>query len=127
MGARTANFDQNNDLVFDKGTVDFSPVRSLTPCPPLGMNFLPRRFSRDRSVTSEVSDFYGRQPVQIARSTAMAVAVPYLHSAIWANRAGWLRMDSDLTPKRRNFLRRIKPKSVRLQVLGVVMVLIVFV
>jgi hypothetical protein len=27
--ARTANFDQNNDLVFDKGTVDFSPVRSI--------------------------------------------------------------------------------------------------
>jgi hypothetical protein len=36
-------------------------------------------------------------------------------------------MGSDLTPKRSNFLRRIKPKSVRLQVLGVVMVLIVLV
>src|SRR5713101_5538220 len=29
-GARIANFDDNNDLVFDKGTVDFSPVRSIT-------------------------------------------------------------------------------------------------
>src|SRR5258706_3916433 len=116
MGARTANFDQNNDLVFDKGTVDFSPVRSLTPCPPLGMNFLPRRFSRDRSVTSEVSDFYGRQPVQIASSTAMAVAVPYLHSAISANRAGWLRMESQSTPQRRNFIRRVKPKCLRVHV-----------
>jgi len=31
--ARTANFDQNNDLVFNAGTVDFSPVRSVTPGP----------------------------------------------------------------------------------------------
>jgi hypothetical protein len=31
--ARTANLDQNGDLVFDKGTVDFSPVRSITPGP----------------------------------------------------------------------------------------------
>ncbi|HEV3202070.1 MAG TPA: hypothetical protein VGZ73_29430 [Bryobacteraceae bacterium] len=38
--ARTANLDQNGDLVFDKGTVDFSPVRSLTPGPP-GMEFPP--------------------------------------------------------------------------------------
>ncbi|HEV3198574.1 MAG TPA: hypothetical protein VGZ73_11715, partial [Bryobacteraceae bacterium] len=31
--ARTANLDQNGNLVFDKGTVDFSPVRSITPGP----------------------------------------------------------------------------------------------
>jgi hypothetical protein len=31
--ARTANFDQNNDLVFDAGTVDFSPVRNIVPGP----------------------------------------------------------------------------------------------
>ena len=32
--ARTANFDANNDLVFDKGTVDFSPVQEHKPrCP----------------------------------------------------------------------------------------------
>jgi hypothetical protein len=31
--SRTANLDQNGDLVFDKGTVDFSPVRSVTPGP----------------------------------------------------------------------------------------------
>lgn len=30
-GARSANFDQNNDLVFDKGTVDFRPERNITP------------------------------------------------------------------------------------------------
>jgi hypothetical protein len=38
--ARTANLDQNGNLVFDKGTVDFSPVRSITPGPP-GQEFPP--------------------------------------------------------------------------------------
>src|SRR6202795_2856801 len=38
--ARTANLDQNGDLVFDKGTVDFSPVRSITPGP-AGQEFPP--------------------------------------------------------------------------------------
>lgn len=31
--ARTANFDANGDLVFDAGTVNFSPVRSIVPGP----------------------------------------------------------------------------------------------
>ena len=39
--ARTANLDQNGDLVFDKGTVDFSPVRSITPGP-VGSEFPPK-------------------------------------------------------------------------------------
>jgi hypothetical protein len=38
--ARTAYFDQNNDLVFNAGTVDFSPVRSITPGP-VGQEFPP--------------------------------------------------------------------------------------
>jgi hypothetical protein len=38
--ARTANLDQNGDLVFDKGTVDFTPVRSISPGP-LGREFPP--------------------------------------------------------------------------------------
>src|ERR1700722_12005201 len=42
-GARTANFDANNDLVFDRGTVDFSPVRSITPGP-VGAEFPPVAF-----------------------------------------------------------------------------------
>ncbi|MBV8841742.1 MAG: hypothetical protein JO307_02925 [Bryobacterales bacterium] len=29
--SRTANLDQNGDLIFDQGTVDFSPVRSVSP------------------------------------------------------------------------------------------------
>src|SRR5258707_729532 len=28
-----ANLDQNGNLIFEKGTVDFSPVRSVTPGP----------------------------------------------------------------------------------------------
>jgi hypothetical protein len=40
-GARTANLDQNGNLVFDKGTVDFSPVRSIVPGPP-GAEFPPQ-------------------------------------------------------------------------------------
>jgi hypothetical protein len=38
--ARTANFDQNNDLVFNAGTVDFSPVRNIVPGP-VGQEFPP--------------------------------------------------------------------------------------
>jgi hypothetical protein len=41
--ARTANFDFNNDLVFDGGTVDFSPIRSVTPGPP-GSEFPPTAY-----------------------------------------------------------------------------------
>ena len=42
--ARTANFDQNNDLVFDAGTVDFSPIRSISPGP-VGQEFPPTAFN----------------------------------------------------------------------------------
>ena len=34
VGARTANFDDQGNLVFDNGTVDFSPVRNIVPGPP---------------------------------------------------------------------------------------------
>lgn len=32
-GARTANFNKNGELIFDQGTVDFSPVRRIVPGP----------------------------------------------------------------------------------------------
>jgi len=38
--ARTANFDSNNDLVFNKGTVNFSPTRKVVPGP-AGAEFPP--------------------------------------------------------------------------------------
>jgi hypothetical protein len=37
---RTANFDDQGNLVFDQGTVNFSPVRSIVPGPP-GAEFPP--------------------------------------------------------------------------------------
>ena len=40
VGARTANLDVNGNLVFDKGTVDFSPVRKLV-AGPAGHEFPP--------------------------------------------------------------------------------------
>lgn len=42
-GARTASFDSSNSLVFDKGTVDFKPVRSVT-AGPSGAEFPPSAF-----------------------------------------------------------------------------------
>src|SRR6266850_2159411 len=39
--ARIANLDENGNLVFDRGTVDFSPVRSIVPGPP-GAEFPPQ-------------------------------------------------------------------------------------
>lgn len=38
--ARTANFDDNGNLIFDKGTVDFTPDRDVVPGPP-GAEFPP--------------------------------------------------------------------------------------
>jgi hypothetical protein len=38
--ARTANFDDNGNLIFDKGTVDFTPDRNVVPGPP-GAEFPP--------------------------------------------------------------------------------------
>jgi hypothetical protein len=34
VGARTGNLDANGAIVFDRGTVDFAPERSVTPGPP---------------------------------------------------------------------------------------------
>ena len=42
-GARKAVLDENGDLVFDAGTVDFSPVRSITPGP-AGAEFPPTAY-----------------------------------------------------------------------------------
>jgi len=39
--ARTANFDDQGNLIFDKGTVDFSPVRKIVPGRP-GAEFPPK-------------------------------------------------------------------------------------
>jgi hypothetical protein len=55
--ARTANLDQNGDLVFDKGTVDFSPVRSITPGPP-ALNSLRPRPSPEQSAIKTIARLF---------------------------------------------------------------------
>lgn len=54
--ARTANLDQNGDLVFDKGKVDFTPVRSITPGPP-GNEFPPTAFQPGSIGDADYSPF----------------------------------------------------------------------
>eukprot|EP00850_Spirogloea_muscicola_P001133 SM000004S15003 [mRNA] locus=s4:692209:694617:+ [translate_table: standard] len=50
LGARVANFDGNNRLVFNSGTVDFTPVHSITPG--ISPNFFPPRNSTPGSMGS---------------------------------------------------------------------------
>jgi hypothetical protein len=54
--ARTANLDQNGDLIFDQGTVDFSPLRSITPGP-AGSEFPPSAFQPGAVGDSNYSPF----------------------------------------------------------------------
>jgi hypothetical protein len=44
LAARTGNLDANGDIVFDKGTVDFSPKRNIVPGP-AGAEFPPKSFA----------------------------------------------------------------------------------
>jgi len=68
--ARTANFDQNNDLVFDAGTVDFSPVRSVTPGPS-GSEFPPTAYAPGSIGDANYSPF-----VQIANAAGVIYNAP---------------------------------------------------
>ena len=68
--ARTANLDQNGDLVFDKGTVDFSPVRSITPGP-VGNEFPPTAFQPGSVGDRDYSPF-----VQIANAAGVIYNAP---------------------------------------------------
>jgi hypothetical protein len=42
--ARTGNLDSNGDIVFDKGTVNFAPLRNIVPGP-AGQEFPPKSFA----------------------------------------------------------------------------------
>jgi hypothetical protein len=68
--ARTANLDQNGDLVFDAGTVDFSPVRSITPGPP-GNEFPPTAFQAGAVGDANYSPF-----VQVVNSGGVIYNAP---------------------------------------------------
>ena len=68
--ARAANFDQNDDLVFNAGTVDFSPVRSITPGP-AGSEFPPTASQPGAVGDSNYSPF-----VQVANAGGVIYNAP---------------------------------------------------
>jgi hypothetical protein len=67
---RTANIDQNADLVFDAGTVDFSPVRSVQPGPP-GNEFPPVAYAPGAIGDANYSPY-----VQIANAAGVIYNAP---------------------------------------------------
>lgn len=67
---RTANIDQNADLVFNAGTVDFSPVRSVTPGP-AGSEFPPTDYQ-----PGEIGDPNYSPYVQIANAGGVIYNAP---------------------------------------------------
>jgi hypothetical protein len=77
--ARTANLDQNGDLVFDKGTVDFSPVRSITPGPQ-GSEFPPTAFQPGAVGDKDYSPF-----VQILNAGGVIYNAPIVAFNVNAN------------------------------------------
>jgi hypothetical protein len=77
--ARTANLDQNGNLVFDKGTVDFSPVRSITPGP-VGQEFPPTAFQPGAVGDKDYSPF-----VQIVNAGGVIYNAPIVAFGVNAN------------------------------------------
>jgi hypothetical protein len=77
--ARTANLDQNGDLVFDKGTVDFSPVRSITPGP-VGQEFPPTAAQPGSIGDKDYSPF-----VQILNAAGVIYNAPIVAFGVDAN------------------------------------------
>jgi len=77
--ARTANLDQNGDLVFDKGTVDFSPVRSITPGP-VGHEFPPSAFQPGSVGDANYSPF-----VQVLNAAGVIYNAPMVAFNVNAN------------------------------------------
>jgi len=77
--SRTANLDQNGDLVFDKGSVDFSPVRSITPGP-VGQEFPPTAFQPGAVGDKDYSPF-----VQIVNAGGTIYNAPIVAFGVNAN------------------------------------------
>jgi hypothetical protein len=90
-GARTANFDQNNDLVFDKGTVDFSPVRSITPGP-AGHEFPPVAFQ-----PGSVGDKDYSPLVQIVNAAGVVYNAPIVAFNVTADQINFPNGNVDYT------------------------------
>jgi hypothetical protein len=77
--ARTANIDQNADLVFNAGTVDFSPVRSISPGPS-GSEFPPSAFQPGAVGDANYSPY-----VQIANAGGVIYNAPIVAFNVNAN------------------------------------------
>ncbi len=71
-GARTANFDENNDLVFDAGGVDFSPVRTVVPGP------ADRPFPPQSAQAGSVGDRNYSPLVKVANSGGIVFNAPII-------------------------------------------------
>lgn len=89
--ARTANFDQNNDLVFDKGTVDFSPVRSIVPGPP-GQEFPPVAFQPGAVGDSDYSPL-----VQVVNAAGVIYNAPIVAFNVGADQIDFPNGNVDYT------------------------------
>ncbi len=77
--ARPANLDLNGDLVFDRGTVDFSPVRSIT-AGPVGSEFPPAAATPGEVGDSDYSPF-----VQIVNAGDVIYNAPIVAFDVNAN------------------------------------------
>src|SRR6266446_6112053 len=89
--ARTANLDQNGNLVFDKGTVDFSPVRSITPGP-VGQEFPPTAFQPGAVGDKDYSPF-----VQIVNAGGVIYNAPIVAFGVNANEISFPNGNVDYT------------------------------
>jgi len=78
-GARTANLDQNGDLVFNAGTVDFSPIRSITTGP-AGAEFPPKAYQ-----PGEVGDANYSPYVQVMNGGGVIYNAPIVAFNVNAN------------------------------------------
>lgn len=77
--SRTANLDQDGNLVFDKGVVDFKPVRLIAPGPP-GREFPPASAQPGSIGDKDYSPF-----VQILNAGAVIYNAPIVAFGVEAN------------------------------------------
>ncbi len=89
--ARTANFDDQGNLIFDKGTVDFSPVRSIVPGPP-GAEFPPVS-----AKPGEIGDANYGPYVQIVNAGGVIYNAPIVAYDVDADQINFPKGDVDYT------------------------------
>jgi hypothetical protein len=89
--ARTANLDANGDLVFNAGTVDFSPVRSLTPGP-AGHEFPPIATQPGAMGDANYSPF-----VQVLNAAGVIYNAPIVAFGVDANQINFPNGNVDYT------------------------------